>query len=343
MMDYLEGERSVEEHLKAAIRQATLDIALTPVLCGSPSRTRACRCCSTPWSTTCRRPRTSPPSTGIDPRTGDGGHPGRRRRGAVQRAGLQDHGRPVRGQAHVLPGLLRECSRRGRTSSTPPRSSKERVGRILQMHANHREDRTEIFAGDIGAAVGLKFTTTGDTLTRSGPPDRPRVHGVPRAGHLGGHRAEDQGRPGPAGREPGEAWPRKTRRSGCGPTRRPARPSSPAWASCTWRSSSTACCGSSRSTPTWAVRRWPTARPIRRTVREGRGPLRPPDRRPGSVRPRGPAAWSPPSPARGSSSRTRSWAVSSPGVHPGGRRRAWSKPWRPASRPASRWWTSRSS
>ena len=45
------------------------------------------------------------------------------------------------------------------------KDKKERVGRILQMHANHREDREAVFAGDIVAAVGLKHTTTGDTLS----------------------------------------------------------------------------------------------------------------------------------------------------------------------------------
>ena len=78
------------------------------------------------------------------------------------------------------------------------KDKKERVGRILQMHANHREDSTQVFAGDIAAAVGLKGTTTGDTLCDAGSPDRARVHRVPRAGHLRGHRAQDQGRPGPA-------------------------------------------------------------------------------------------------------------------------------------------------
>src|SRR5205807_7758645 len=47
---------------------------------------------------------------------------------------------------------------------------KERVGRILQMHANHREDKTAVFAGDIVAAVGLKHTTTGDTLCDANAP-----------------------------------------------------------------------------------------------------------------------------------------------------------------------------
>ena len=64
------------------------------------------------------------------------------------------------------------------------------------MHANHREDIKEARAGDIVALVGLKNTTTGDTLSRSGQADRARAHGVPGPGHRGRGRAEDEGRPG---------------------------------------------------------------------------------------------------------------------------------------------------
>ena len=90
--------------------------------------------------------------------------------------------------------------------------------------------------------------------------DRARVDDVPRSGDLGRRRAEDEGRPGQA--RPGPAAPRRggSRPSACGPTRRPARRSSPAWASCTSRSSSTASSASSTSTRTSAGRRSPTAR-----------------------------------------------------------------------------------
>ena len=66
------------------------------------------------------------------------------------------------------------------------------------MHANHREDKDAAFAGDIVALVGLKNTTTGDTLCDPNAPDRPRAAGVPRAGDPRRRRAQDQGRPGQA-------------------------------------------------------------------------------------------------------------------------------------------------
>ena len=115
---------------------------------------------------------------------------------------------------------------------------KERIGRILQMHANHREDKHAVFAGDIVAAVGLKFTTTGDTLC---DPDRPII--LERMEFpepvisvaIEPKTKADQDKLGKALARS----PRRTRPSRSAPTRTPARPSSGAWASSTSRSSST--------------------------------------------------------------------------------------------------------
>ena len=136
----------------------------------------------------------------------------------------------------------------------------ERVSRLLQMHANHREEREEIGAGEIVAAVGLKHTTTGDTLAIESAPISARVDGVPGPGHLRRDRAEDEGRPGQARPGPRAAGGGGSDLPRPHATRRPARRSSPAWASSTSRSSSTASCASSRSTRTSAARRSPTAR-----------------------------------------------------------------------------------
>ena len=99
----------------------------------------------------------------------------------------------------------------------------ERVGRILMMHANSREEQQEVYAGDIAAGVGLKQTSTGDTLCA---PDarwcwRPSVPG---AGRAPLDRAQDEGRPGEAERRARSASARRTRLSRCAPTTRPARP-----------------------------------------------------------------------------------------------------------------------
>ena len=94
--------------------------------------------------------------------------------------------------------------------------------------------------------------------------DHARADGVPRARDLRRAGAEDQGRSGEDGPRAQQARAGRPRRSACIPTRSPARRSSPAWASCTSRSSSTACGASSRSRPTSASRRSPTARPSAR-------------------------------------------------------------------------------
>ena len=111
----------------------------------------------------------------------------------------------------------------------------ERLGRILMMHANHREDQEEVYAGDIAAAVGLKQTSTGDTLCAPDAPVEAGDDRLPRAGRPRLDRAQDPGRPGEDGhrpRPPGRGGPHLP---ACAPTRRRARPSSPAWASCTSR------------------------------------------------------------------------------------------------------------
>ena len=87
----------------------------------------------------------------------------RDRRGAVLRARVQDHDRPVCRPAHffrVYSGVVSS----GDTVYNPVKGRKERIGRLLQMHANQREEIKEVRAGDIAAAVGLKEATTGDTL-----------------------------------------------------------------------------------------------------------------------------------------------------------------------------------
>ena len=212
-----------------------------------------------------------PPVTASIPRPAQTETRERRRQGAVLRAGVQDHERPARRPARLPARVLRHARTRAPASTTRRADKKERVGRLLRMHANKREEIESISAGDIAAVVGLKDTRTGDTLC---DPDKPIVlesMDFPEPGHRGGHRAEDQGRRGEARACRWPGWPWRTRRSRSTSTRRRTRPSSTGWASCTSRSSSTACCASSRSRPTSASRRSPTARPsARRREAQGR-------------------------------------------------------------------------
>ena len=157
----------------------------------------------------------------------------------------------------------------GSYASTRPRDKRERVGRLLQMHANQREEIHEVEAGDIAAIIGLKSTVTGDTLcdatARSCWSDR-----LPRAGHPRLDRAQDaadQDKMGFAlGKLTDEDPTFRVRQR-----RRPARRSSRAWASCTSSHRRPADARVSASMPTSAARRSPTARrsPCR-PRREGR-------------------------------------------------------------------------
>jgi elongation factor G len=163
MMDYLEGEEIGEERLKAAIRRATLDIALTPVLCGSSFKNKGVQMLLDAVVDYLPSPMDVPPVEGINPHNGkvvlrhaDDEEPF----SAIAFKIMSD---PFVGKLtyfRVYSGNLKA----GSYVFNSTKEKKERVGRILQMHANHREDITQVFAGDIAAAVGLKGTTTGDTL-----------------------------------------------------------------------------------------------------------------------------------------------------------------------------------
>jgi elongation factor G len=169
MMDYLEGVEISEERLKAAIRQATLDIELTPVLCGSSFKNKGVQMLLDAVVDYLPSPLDIPPVQGTHPKTGatltrqaDDDEPF----AALAFKIMSD---PFVGKLtyfRVYSGTLKAGSYVYNSS----KDKKERVGRILQMHANHREDISQVFAGDIAAAVGLKGTTTGDTLCDADSP-----------------------------------------------------------------------------------------------------------------------------------------------------------------------------
>src|SRR5436309_11273039 len=172
METYLLDEDAVTpEMLKRALRAATLDITVTPVLAGSAFKNKGIQPLLDGVVHFLPSPLDVPPVHGIDPRTD---HELSRRAAldepfsALVFKVMSD---PYVGKLtyiRVYSGRLNAGDRVLNTTT----GKTERVGRILQMHANHREEREQIVAGEIAATVGLKSTTTGDTLATDTAPIR---------------------------------------------------------------------------------------------------------------------------------------------------------------------------
>jgi elongation factor G len=168
---YLEEHKISPEELRAALRKATIAGAVVPVLCGAALRNKGIQPMLDAVVHYLPSPLDVPPVDGVDPR---GGEP------LVRRAqddepfaalAFKIASDPFVGKLaffRVYSGVLRA----GDALYNPGKDRKERIGRILLMHANHREDVEQVAAGDIAAAVGLKQTFTGDTLC---DPDKPIV------------------------------------------------------------------------------------------------------------------------------------------------------------------------
>ncbi|PAC35810.1 elongation factor G [Caldifermentibacillus hisashii] len=163
MMKYLEGEEITVEELKAGIRKATLSVEFFPVLCGSAFKNKGVQLMLDAVVDYLPSPLDIPSIKGIIPDTDED----------VERHANDDEPfsalafkvmtDPYVGKLtffRVYSGTLQS----GSYVLNSTKGKRERIGRILQMHANHRQEIPEVHAGDIAAAVGLKDTTTGDTL-----------------------------------------------------------------------------------------------------------------------------------------------------------------------------------
>jgi elongation factor G len=172
METYLDDEERVTpDMLRRALRKATLDISVTPVLCGTAFKNKGVQPLLDGVIDYLPSPLDVPPIHGIDPRTEN--ELSRRPEldepfAALAFKVMSD---PFVGKLtyiRVYSGQVKQGDRLMNTTT----GKTERVGRILQMHANHREERSEIGAGEIAAVVGLKATTTGDTLAVDTAPIR---------------------------------------------------------------------------------------------------------------------------------------------------------------------------
>ena len=163
MEAYLAGEEVPTAKIRAAIRKATIANEMVPVTCGTSYRNKGVQKLLDAIVDYMPSPLDIPPIKGVNPKTDEEDE-----RPADDNAPFSALAFKIMTDPYVVRLIFfRVYSGHLTTGSSVLNSTKnvkERIGRILQMHANHREDIEEVFSGDIEAAVGLKNTTTGDTL-----------------------------------------------------------------------------------------------------------------------------------------------------------------------------------
>ena len=163
MMKYLEGEELTEDEIRAGLRAGTLNIDFTPVLCGSSFKNKGVQMLLDAVIDYLPSPLDVPDITGVNPDTGEEDSRPSDDNAPFSALAFKVMTDPYVGKLtyfRVYSGVLKS----GSYVYNATKGKKERVGRLLQMHANHREDCTEVCAGDIVAGIGFKDTTTGDTL-----------------------------------------------------------------------------------------------------------------------------------------------------------------------------------
>ena len=169
LMDkYLSGEALTETEIKAAIRTSTINIDIIPVVCGSSFKNKGVQNLLDAVVDYMPSPMDIPAIKGVDEsgveieRKAEDSEP-------FSALGFKIMTDPFVGQLtfiRVYSGVLQS----GSYVYNATKGKKERIGRLLKMHANKREEIKEVYAGDIAAAVGLKYTTTGDTLCNEDNP-----------------------------------------------------------------------------------------------------------------------------------------------------------------------------
>ncbi len=163
MNKYLEGEEITVEEIKKCIRKACIANDMVPVICGTSYRNKGVQKLLDAVVDYMPSPLDIPPIKGVNPETGEE---------EERRAGDNEPFSALAFKIATDPFVGKICYFRvysgvveaGASVLNATKDKKERMGRILQMHANHRQDLEVCYCGDIAAAVGVKNTTTGDTL-----------------------------------------------------------------------------------------------------------------------------------------------------------------------------------
>ena len=160
---YLDGEDVPSDKIKAAIRKATVSVSMVPVTCGTSYKNKGVQKLLDAIVDYMPSPLDVPPVEGKHPKTDEVEHRAADDDAPFSALAFKIMTDPYVGKLgffRVYSGTLET----GKTVMNSTKGQRERIGRILQMHANHREDIDQVWSGDIAAAVGLKNTTTGDTL-----------------------------------------------------------------------------------------------------------------------------------------------------------------------------------
>jgi len=163
MMKYLDGEELTVDELKIALRKATINNEIVPMLCGTSYRNKGVQMLLDAIIDYMPAPTDIPNIKGVNPSTGEDDERPSSDDAPFAALAFKIANDPFVGNIcffRVYSGKLDS----GSYVLNACKDTRERMGRILQMHANHREDLTTVYSGDIAAAVGLKNTTTGDTL-----------------------------------------------------------------------------------------------------------------------------------------------------------------------------------
>ncbi|MBC7765843.1 MAG: elongation factor G, partial [Hyphomonadaceae bacterium] len=163
MMKFLDGEEPTKEEIKKAIRNATLAVKIIPVLCGSSYKNKGVQKMLDAVVDYMPAPTDVPAINGINPDTDEPDNRPSNDSAPFSALAFKIATDPYVGKLcffRVYSGTINK----GSSILNSTKGKRERLGRILQMHANHREDIDIVYAGDIAAGVGLKDVTTGDTL-----------------------------------------------------------------------------------------------------------------------------------------------------------------------------------
>ncbi len=163
MMKYLEGDEISTDEIKAALRKGTIACTVNPVLCGSAYKNKGVQLLLDAVIDYMPAPTDVPPIKGTHPETGEEDHRVSSDDAPFSALAFKIMTDPYVGKLsffRVYSGSLEA----GSYTYNSTKGKRERVGRILQMHANHRNEIEEVHAGDIAAAIGFKDVTTGDTL-----------------------------------------------------------------------------------------------------------------------------------------------------------------------------------